>query len=97
MAFQTPPFSDYCEPFPHDEYRVAQQADGTVIVVRLVPKVSVVKKHIAGSCGVGCGPPPPPPMARMLSLPATKRVRVEATTYEVTVEQITCDRPLPRP
>jgi hypothetical protein len=95
LAFKSPPFQDYCNPMPHQAYRVAKTGDGTVIVVRLIPKVKIVKKYIPGSCAVGCGPPPPPPRSEVLVLPPTTRVRIEATTYETEVEQITCDNPMP--
>lgn len=95
LTFKTPPFSDYCSPLPHEQYGVALDRDGAVIIVRLVPKVTFRDKHIAGSCAVGCGPVPPPPSSRLLTLPDAKLVRVVPAEWEVEVERITCDDPIP--
>lgn len=96
-AFKTPPQSDYCNPGPQTAYRVAKAADGSVVVTRLVPHVTIKNVHQPGSCGVGCGPPPPPPVSRVFVLPATTHVRVVTVPWEAEHTVITCDNPVPMP
>lgn len=97
LLFVAPPVQWYCEPAPRADYRFARAADGGLVILRVSPEVHVVTKHIAGACGVGCGPVPPPPQTPSYTLPKAARIELATVPYDVTVEQITCDRPLPRP
>jgi hypothetical protein len=97
LVFVAPPIQWSCEPAPRADYRFARAADGGLVILRVQPVVHVVTKHLEGSCGVGCGPVPPPPQTPLYKVPKAERVDLVNVPYDVTVEQITCDRPLPRP
>lgn len=97
LIFVAPPIQWSCEPAPRADYRFARAADGGLVILRVQPVVRVVTKHLEGSCGVGCGPVPPPPQTPRYELPKAERVDLVVVPYDLTVEQITCDRPLPRP
>ncbi|MBL9016174.1 MAG: hypothetical protein JNL83_18445 [Myxococcales bacterium] len=80
------------------DYKYLKRPDGTVVVVRLTPVVSVREIRVA-SCGTGCGQPAPPPLrsAARLGVQDAKAIRfVEGSyPYELVVE--TCAKPVPRP
>jgi hypothetical protein len=97
LIFRAPPVTWSCLPNPRVAYEIARRADGSVVILRLVPKITVVERHVPGVCGVGCGPAPPAPMTPLHRLPATDRLSIESVPYEVTVENVTCDTPIPRP
>lgn len=97
LVFVAPPVQWYCEPAPRADYRFARATDGGLVILRISPEVHVVTKHVAGACGVGCGPVPPPPQTPSYKLPSAARVELAIVPYDVTVEQITCDHPMPRP
>jgi hypothetical protein len=97
LSFVAPPVQWSCEPAPRASYRIARDKDGGLVILRLEPKVQVVTKHVEGACGVGCGPAPPPPQWPRFKLPKGERVSLASVPYDVTVEQITCDQPIPRP
>ncbi|MBA3464651.1 MAG: hypothetical protein H0T46_32260 [Deltaproteobacteria bacterium] len=80
------------------EYVYLKKPEGTVVVARLTPVVSLREIHI-DRCGFGCGQPAPPALrtAARLGVKEVAAIKfVEATyPYELVVE--TCDDPVPRP
>ncbi len=98
LAFKTPPYGTSCDsPPPQTDYRVAQSGDGSIVILRLVPKIREVREHRAGACGVGCGPQPPPPAPLLFVIPDTPRVRVVTVPWDAEHRVVTCDQYLPRP
>lgn len=80
------------------EYVYLKKPDGSVVVARLTPVVTVRKIHVA-SCGIGCGQPAPKPLqsAARLGVRQVSGIRFEEATYPLELVVETCDHPLPRP
>jgi hypothetical protein len=95
-AFRTVEKTKSCMPAPETEYRMAQAADGTVVIVRLVPKITKKTEYHPGSCAVACGPIPVQ-YADLLALPETSHVRVETVTWDAVYTVVTCDEPYGMP
>jgi hypothetical protein len=80
------------------EYTYLKKPDGSVVVARLTPVVTVRKIHVA-SCGYGCGQPAPPALqsAARLGVRQVTGIRFEEATYPLELVVETCDHPSPRP
>ncbi len=80
------------------EYTYLRKPDGSVVVARLTPAITVREFHVA-SCGTGCGQPAPPALqsAARLGVRQVSGIRFEETTYPFELVVVTCDHPIPRP
>ncbi len=79
------------------EYLYLHHADGTVVIARLTPIVTLWKVHVA-SCSFGCGQPSLGPLrsAARLGIGDPGKIRFDEATYPFKLLVETCDRPSPR-
>jgi hypothetical protein len=80
------------------EYVYLKKPEGTVVVARLTPVVSLREIKVE-SCGIGCGQPAPPALrsAARLGVKEVAAIQFVETTYPYQLVIETCDHPVPRP
>jgi hypothetical protein len=80
------------------EYSYLKKPDGSVVVARLTPVVSLREIRVA-SCSTGCDTPPPPALqsAARLGVRQVTAIRFEEATYPYELVVETCDHPGQRP
>ena len=80
------------------EYQYLRKPDGSAVVARLTPVVTLREIHVA-SCSTGCGQPPPPALesAARLGVRQVTGIRFEEATYPYELVVETCDHPSLRP
>ncbi len=80
------------------EYSYLRKPDGSVVVARLTPAITVREIHV-DRCGTGCGQPAPPTLhsAARLGVRQVAGIRFEEMTYPYELVIETCDHPIPRP
>ena len=80
------------------EYTYLKKPDGSVVVGRLTPVVTLREIRVA-SCSTGCGVPSPPALqsAARLGVRQVTGIHFEEATYPYDLVVETCDHPSPRP
>jgi hypothetical protein len=80
------------------EYSYLAKPDGSVVVARLTPVITLREIHVE-RCSIGCGQPPPPPLhsAARLRVRQVTGIRFEEATYPYELVVETCDHPSLRP
>ena len=80
------------------EYKFLRRPDGTVVVVRITPAITVKEIRVS-SCGIGCGQPAPPALrsAARLGIKDVKAIRFVEGSYPFELVVETCAHPVPRP
>lgn len=80
------------------EYRFLKTPEGSVVVLRLTPVVSVTEVRVK-SCGIGCGQPAPPALrsAARLGIKDVRAIRFVEGSYPFELVVETCAHPVPRP
>lgn len=80
------------------EYAYLKKPDGSVVVARLTPVVSLREIHVR-TCSYGCGKEPPPALrsAARLGVRQVSGIRFEEATYPYELVVETCDHPIAEP